>query len=225
MIWNVEKVLVLSAHTDDMEVGAGATVRMLIENGVSVKSVVFSDCKKSVDTSKHPVDILRKECKAAAQHMGINDLVILGLPVRELPAYRQDILETIYSLRQDSDFDLVFTTWQGDLHQDHKVVAEETIRAFMKTDVSVLSYEIPGNSPGFTPQVFVSLTEEDVEKKIEMMHLYKSQVERKGYFRINAVKSVMGYQGHHIGAPYAEAFVQQRGVICGFNKPPHLRAD
>jgi LmbE family N-acetylglucosaminyl deacetylase len=224
MIWNVEKVLVLSAHTDDMEVGAGATVRMLLENGASVKSVVFSDCKKSVNTSKHPIDILRKECQAAAHHMGIDDLVIMDLPVRELPAHRQDILETIYSLRQNNTFDLVLTTWQGDLHQDHKVVAEETLRAFMKTDVSVLSYEIPGNSPGFTPEVFVSLTEDDVEKKIEMLHLYKSQVERRGYFHINAVKSVMGYQGHHIGAPYAEAFVQQRGVVSGFNRPPHRLA-
>lgn len=218
MIWNVENVLVLSAHTDDMEVGAGATIRLLIESGAKVKSVVFSDCKKSVDTSKYPVDILRKECQAAAKHMGITDLTIHEFPVRDLPAYRQDILETIYALRKENDFDLVFTTWANDLHQDHKVVAEETFRAFMKTDVSVLSYEIAGNSPGFTPEIFVPLTEEDVEKKIEMLSLYESQVAKKGYFTINAVKSVMGYQGHHCGAPYAEAFLQHRGVVCGFNQ-------
>lgn len=220
MIWNVDNVLVISAHTDDMEVGAGATVRLLVESGANVQSLVFSDCRKSVDTSKHPVDILRRECEAAAKHMGIKDLTILELPVRDLPAHRQEILETIYGLRKKNDFDLVLTTWAGDLHQDHKVVAEETFRAFMKTDVSVLSYEIAGNSPGFTPEVFVPLTEEDVEKKIEMLHLYKSQVERRGYFTINAVRSVMGYQGHHCGAPYAEAFLQHRGVICAFNKPP-----
>ncbi len=49
--------------------------------------------------------------------------------------------------------------------------------------------------------------------KIETMDKYESQVERRGYFQINAVKSVMGYQGHHIGAPCAEDFVWQRGVI------------
>jgi LmbE family N-acetylglucosaminyl deacetylase len=218
MIWNVDKVLVLSAHTDDMEVGAGATVRLLVESGAEVMSVVFSDCKKSVDTNKWSEDILRKECEAAAKHIGIQDLTIYDLPVRDLPAHRQDILETIYALRNKEDFDLVLTTWAGDLHQDHNTVAEETFRAFMKTDISVLSYEIAGNSPGFTPEVFVPLTQEDVDKKVEMLHLYKSQVEKRGYFTINAVKSVMGYQGHHCGAPYAEAFLQHRGVISGFNQ-------
>ncbi|MHA1948573.1 MAG: PIG-L deacetylase family protein [Candidatus Thorarchaeota archaeon] len=220
MIWNLDNVLVLSAHTDDMEVGAGATVRLLVESGASVKSIVFSDCKKSVDTSKYPEDILSQECKLAAKHIGITDLTIHDFPVRDLPAYRQDILEIIYALRKEINFDLVLTTWVNDLHQDHKVVAEETFRAFMKSDVSVLSYEIAGNSPGFTPEVFIPLTEDDVDKKIEMLNLYKSQVEKRGYFTINAVRSVMGYQGHHCGAPYAEAFLQQRGVVSGFNKSP-----
>ncbi len=60
MIWNLNNVLVLSAHTDDMEVGAGATVRLLVESGASVKSIVFGDCKKSVDTTKIPEYILRQ---------------------------------------------------------------------------------------------------------------------------------------------------------------------
>ena len=217
MIWNIKNVLVLSAHTDDMEVGAGGTVRKLVESGANVKSVVFSDCRASVDTSKFPEDILRHECQAAAKHIGIEELTIHELPVRHLPSHRQEILEMIYQLREDNDFDLVFTTWEGDLHQDHRAIAEETFRAFMKTDVSVLSYEIAGNSPGFTPEIFVPLTETQIEKKIEMLQLYKSQVARRGYFTINAVKSVMGYQGHHIGAPFAEAFVAHRGAVCDFN--------
>jgi len=217
MFWNVDNVLVLSAHTDDMEVGAGATVRLLVESGANVKSVVFSDCKKSVDTDNFPIDVLRKECEATAKHIGIDDLTIHEFPVRELPAHRQDILEIIYALRKKTKFDLVLTTWEYDLHQDHKVVAEETFRAFMKTNVSVLSYEIAGNSPGFTPEIFVPLTIEDVDKKIEMLGLYKSQVAKKGYFTINAVRSVMGYQGHHCGTQFAEAFLLHRGVVDKFN--------
>lgn len=218
MIWNVENVLVLSPHTDDMEVGAGATVRLLVDNGAKVKSLVFSDCKKSVDTKKYPTDVLRKECQAAAKHLGIKDLKIMELPVRDFPEHRQEILETIYALRKENDFDLVLTPWIGDLHQDHKVVAEETIRAFMRTDVSVLSYEVAGSSPGFTPEIFVPLGDEDVQRKIEMLNLYKSQVDRRGYFTVDAVKSTMGYHGLHCGRAYAEAFTIHRGVICTFNR-------
>ncbi len=215
----MNRALVVSAHTDDMELGAGGTVRQLLNSGVHVKSLVFSDCRKSVDTSKFPIDVLAKECKAAAAHLGLEDLVIHQYPVREFPTHRQEILETIYSVRNENKYDLVLTHWEGDLHQDHRVVAEETNRAFMKTDSTVLAYEVPGNCPGFTPQVFVPITEDEVAKKVEMLQSYKSQVAKRGYFEINAIKSLMGYQGNHVGAPYAEAFVQHRGFVSGFGKP------
>lgn len=218
MIWNIKNVLVLSAHTDDMEVGAGGTIRRLIDNGIEVKSVVFSDCKKSVDTTRYPEDVLRQECKAAANHLGIKDLTIYDIPVRDFPSHRQDILDTIYKIRKENELDLVLTTWENDLHQDHKVVAEETFRAFMKTRVSILCYEIAGNSPGFTPDVFIPLSEEEVAKKIEMLRLYESQTQKRDYFRIEAVRSVMGYQGHHCGSRYAEAFSLHRGVVTKFNE-------
>ena len=219
MKWSVGEVLVVSAHTDDMELGAGGTIRQLIESGVHVTSLVFSDCRKSVDTSKFPEDILATECKAAAKHLGLTDLIIHQFPVREFPTHRQEILENVYSLRKKHTFDLVFTHWAGDLHQDHRVVADETNRAFMKTDTTVLAYEVPGNCPGFTPQVFVPISEEEVNKKVEMLQSYQSQVVKRGYFEINAIKSLMGYQGNHIGTPYAEAFVQHRGIVRSFNSP------
>ncbi len=219
MHWKIERALVISAHTDDMELGAGGTVRKLVQAGVNVTSLVFSDCRKSVDTSEFPIDVLEKECKAAAANLGIKDLTVLQTPVREFPAYRQDILEKIYEFRKKKNPDLVISAWHGDLHQDHKTVAEETRRAFMKTDTGILSYEVPGNCPGFIPQVYIPISEKEVQAKIEMLQLYKSQVKRRGYFEINAIKSLMGYQGNHVGYPYAEAFVQERGFVDTFSTP------
>jgi len=213
MEWSVNRVLVVSAHTDDMELGAGGTVRQLLEKGIHVKSLVFSDCRKSVDTKKYPEDILARECKTAAKHLGLEDLTIHQFPVREFPSRRQEILEAIYAVRKEDKYDLVLTHWIGDLHQDHRVVAEETNRAFMKTDTTVLAYEVPGNCPGFTPHVFIPMTEEEVKLKVEMLQSYESQVAKRGYFEINAIKSLMGYQGNHVGEKYAEAFVQHRSYV------------
>jgi LmbE family N-acetylglucosaminyl deacetylase len=213
MKWKVDSALVLSAHTDDMEIGAGATVRWLVESGVKVKSVVFSDCKDSVDLSTYPEDILRKECKAAAKHLGITDLSIHSHPVRRFPSIRQEILETIYKLRKEGNYDLVLTTWIGDIHQDHRVVAEETLRAFMKSRATILSYPIPGNCPGFTPNVYFPVSEEMIEKKIEMEYLYESQVAKRFYFAENAIKGWMSSFGIDIGMTYAEAFALQKEVV------------
>ena len=160
--------------------------------------------------------MLNKECRVAAAHIGIEDLTIFDTPVREFPEHRQDILEKLYEIRSKDHFDLVLTHWHNDLHQDHRGFAEETRRAFMKTDTTILAYEVPGNCPGFTPQIFIPISQEEVDQKIEMLQSYKSQVALRGYFEINAIKSLMGYQGNHIGFPYAEAFVQQRGIVLGF---------
>ena len=221
MIWNVDRVLILSPHTDDMELGAGGTVRLLVESGAEVTSVVFSDCKRSVNTTKYSEDVLRKECEAAAKHLGIDDLTIHEFPVREFPDHRQKILEIIYHLGKENQFDLVLSTWTGDLHQDHRVVAEEALRAFMKTRTNVLAYEVPGNCPVFDPRVYVAVDEEAVQKKVEMLKKYKSQVDQRGYFEINAIKASMEYRGIHVGVPYAEAFVQMCGLIDGFRGTDH----
>jgi len=199
-----------------MELGAGGTVRKLVDSGAYVKSLVFSDCKKSVDTSKYAEDSLRRECELAAEHLGIQDHTVLEIPVREFPKHRQEILERIYSVRRDFEPDLVLTTWIHDLHQDHRTVARETVRAFMKSPSSVWSYQVPGACPGFDPQLFVLLSEEEAEKKVNLLHKYKSQVERRIYFRRTKIKGFLQYFGAFVRSEYAEGFVQNRGIITGF---------
>ena len=215
-----KKALILSPHTDDMELGAGGTVRKLVEAGVEVKSVVFSDCKQSVDTSTYSQDILVKECNAAANHLGVKNISILEYPVRHFPKYRQEILEEIYSIRKQFGPDLVITSWNRDMHQDHKTVGEEAIRAFMRTGTSIWMYQVPGTCPNFSPHVFVELTEGDVEKKIEMLHKYESQVVRRDYFQPPKIHAFLNFGGTFIGVDYAETFHQEKSIITDFLKSP-----
>jgi hypothetical protein len=86
----------------------------------------------------------------------------------------------------------------------------------MKTDTTILSYPILGNCPGFTPQVYVQVDSEALQKKIDMLHKYESQVVRRGYFKSDAIKGWMAYCGIHMGVPYAEAFVPEKTVIKSF---------
>ena len=61
----------------------------------------------------------------------------------------------------------------------------------MKKDASILSYEGPGDCPRFVPQIFVPVTEDEAQKKIEMLQLYESHVTKRGYFEINAIRGLM----------------------------------
>src|SRR5665647_2976646 len=77
--------------------------------------------------------------------------------VRTFPTVRQDILEEMIVLQQELDPDCVMMPALIDLHQDHKTIAEEGLRAFKRT--TVLAYEIPWNNLNFAHQAYVRLEE------------------------------------------------------------------
>ncbi|MHA1965656.1 MAG: PIG-L deacetylase family protein [Candidatus Thorarchaeota archaeon] len=207
--------LFLSAHADDAEFGCGGIIQKLVEAGVKVTSMVFSICEDAVDTSKYPKDIRRTECKEAAKILGIQDLRILNYPVRRFNSHRQEILQDIIDLRSESEFELVFTHWHDDVHQDHQVVAAESYRAFKGRDTTLLSYEIPLNCQAFSPNVFIPLSEAEVEKKIEAIWCYISELERRSYFQEELVRSSLGYRGPYARTKYAEAFELKIMIVDG----------
>ena len=88
-----QRVLALSAHTDDIEYGCGAVIHRLIRQGARVYSAVFSICEDSVPEGL-PDDILLTEMYQASKQLGIlkKNVTVFRYPVRKLPHYRQDIL-------------------------------------------------------------------------------------------------------------------------------------
>ena len=65
-----DTILLLSPHTDDAELGCGATISKLIRQGKKVYYAAFSACEQSV-LPEFPKDILIHEVKAATGQLGI----------------------------------------------------------------------------------------------------------------------------------------------------------
>ena len=171
------KILAISAHTDDMEFGCGATVNRLIRQQSAVYSAVFSICEDSVPGNL-PKDILLEEMHDSAKVLGIpaDRIYVYKFPVRKFPQFRQEILEEMVKLQKSIRPDLVLTHSTLDIHQDHKTVAEETIRAFR--DQTVFGYELPWNNLTFTSNTFIQVTDADLDVKIKAIACYKSQAFR-----------------------------------------------
>jgi len=203
---SARRALLLSAHADDAEFGCGGTVSKLVAAGVGITSIVFSICRESVDTSKYPPDVRKHECEEAGRVLGIQDLRIFDYPVRRFTQYRQEILQELVDLRKEKHYDLVFTHWKDDVHQDHNVVAAESFRAFKGTDSTLLSYEVPLDCQAFSPNVFVPLNEEEVDRKVEAIMRYESEISRRSYFSKDLVTSSLGYRGPFAHTKFAEAF-------------------
>jgi LmbE family N-acetylglucosaminyl deacetylase len=206
---NFKRVLVLSPHTDDGEIGAGAYINQLINSGSEVKYVAFSSCQESLAPDL-PKDILIKECNSATKTLGINDVQILDFPVRRFPEYRQEILEKLIEIRSQFNPDLVIIPSSADVHQDHSVIYSEGVRAFKNT--TLIGYYFPWNCINFTSSLVIEVSAEEIQIKEQSIAMYKSQSKRfyakKGY-----IYNMCKYQGDNNNMDFAELYEVIRWVI------------
>ncbi len=202
---DIKKVLVLSPHTDDAELGAGGTIARFLDEGKDIYYVVFSICEKSVPECL-PRDTLKQECMSSVKNIGIamERLTFLNYGVRTFPEHRQEILEDLIKVKSYFKPDLVLLPSSHDTHQDHATIFWEALRAFKK-EASLWGYEHPWNNLTFTTDIFVKLSEQQLERKLRALKEYKSQSKR-GYMNEVNLRSLVCTRGSQIDLPFAEAF-------------------
>lgn len=211
-ITRLDKVLVLAPHTDDAELGCGGTIIRMLENGVEVYVAAFSTARASLPPGSDP-DLLRKEFNAAMDLLDIpkERRFIYDYQVRKLNYSRQEVLEELVKLRNEIQPEMVLLPSGSDLHQDHQVVNNEGLRAFK--DITIWGYELPWNHITFSAQAFVTLSERQIDKKWEVLKVYKSQVKKnRNYFTEEFIRGLAKVRGVQVKANYAEAFEVVRAV-------------
>lgn len=205
------KVLFLGAHTDDIEHGAGGLLSACMNSAEhQVQYLTFSRC----------LDLARNDGIEADQNRVKLYLMGKGVFVqfadfknKRLHEDREEIREMLEGKRDSFNPDLVLTHWTGDLHQDHKTVAEETLRVFRNT--TVLSYQIIHSCPGFAPNYFVPMSEENRDEKIKLLSMYETQIGLY-YNNPDVIRAKAMYLGADIRREYAEGFIVNRIIDTGF---------
>jgi len=210
MFLEKNKILVLAPHPDDAEFGLGGTLIKLKELGKEIHLMVFSLCEKSTPKG-FKVGVIEKELRESCKYLELkkDHLHILNFEVREFPSNRQQILERMILIRNKINPDLVFLPCSSDIHQDHKTIYEEGVRAFKS--VSILGYEMPWNNFGFTSYVYVCLTKHQLEEKKKLLSFYKSQSFRN-YSSVEFVDALGKLRGIQIGKEFAESFEMIRWI-------------
>jgi LmbE family N-acetylglucosaminyl deacetylase len=200
----VERVLVLAPHTDDGELGCGATISRKIEEGAEVMYVAFSICTRSLPEGWDPMT-LAIEVKAATKILGVKpeNLILYDYDVRRFKEFRQDILEELVKINKSFKPTLVMVPSPTDIHQDHQVISEEGLRAFK--NVSILGYELPWNNTSFNTRCFIKLQDRHLQTKIDALKEYKSQKHRT-YLNEKFIESLAITRGVQVNTNYAEAF-------------------
>ncbi|HEY6064442.1 MAG TPA: PIG-L deacetylase family protein, partial [Chitinophagaceae bacterium] len=203
-MFNPKKILILAPHTDDGELGCGGSMAKFCAEGKEVYYAAFCLCSKSLPDTV-PANTLELECRKATAVLGIpsSNLILFNYEVRELPASRQKILEELLQLNKQVNPDMVLLPAASDIHQDHQTIHQEGMRAFKNTTLA--GYELPWNNYSFHNSFFIPLTEKQIEKKVNSLKEYRSQVKRN-YMQEDFIRSLAKVRGVQCNHEYAEAF-------------------
>ena len=195
------RVLALSPHPDDAELGCGGTIVKLMQQGATVHVITFS-----------AVGIRSAEFRSSMQILGVDNNMIWSFEDKSYYVDRQTILDRLMELDDTIKPGIVLAPSANDVHQDHQTVNIEAQRAFRRC--TVLGYELPRNTVAipFRPLAFSGLNEHHMAVKVEALRKHASQSERP-YMHEEMIRSLARARGLQIGTKYAEAFEVLRWVI------------
>ena len=212
----IRRVLMITAHPDDCEFGAGGTVAKLVKEGKDVALVVVTNGDKGSSdrtmTSPRLATIRAEEQRNASRALGVEQVTFLGYPdgeVEDTRALRRDVSREIRRHRPD----LVVcqnperTYNLGASHRDHRTVGGVVLDCIYPLSRDHLAF--PELMPEFEPyrvrEVIVIDISDVMDLKIKALACHASQ------FRDFAgVEKRVRDRGAELGKPhgyaYAEAF-------------------
>lgn len=202
-------LLCLGAHSDDIEIGMGATLlRLLAERpGTHVHWVVFSaNEERSAEA--------RASSEAFLADAGSSEFAQHSFRESYFPFVGAEIKDAFRALRSTVDPDIVFTHRRDDQHQDHRTIGELTWNTFRNHVIA--EYEIPKYEGDLGhPNLFVPVDEAIVDRKVELLQEHFGTQRSKQWFRSETFRGLMAIRGVECAAEsgWAEAFYVRKLVL------------
>ena len=155
----MNKVLVLSAHPDDLEISCGGTVAKFVDEGNVVDNIILCS------NVKH-----KKYVPASSKILGYNPIYLNHRD--ESPTSK--VIAEIEKKVDIESYDLLITHWSEDWHQDHRFCHElgNSLRRKQQLDVWYMNaYPYCQKYKSFEANLFVDITKYKY-KKLDAMSLY-----------------------------------------------------
>ena len=196
------RVLAIGSHADDIEIGCGGTLlRLAATKNLELHWVVLSAAGERADEA-------RASAAAFGAHADVQSFRDAFF------RYGAEVKEYFEGLKQQFEPDLVFTHYDADRHQDHRLVAELTWNTFRNH--TILEYEIPKYDGDLgSPNLFFDLDQETARRKVDvLMESFPSQ-RGKAWFTEDLFMGLMRIRGMESNAPsgLAEGFYARKLVI------------
>lgn len=199
-------VLIFGAHSDDIEIGAGATLLSLIASGARLDvrwCVLSGGAERENEARASAVAFLAGSASAKIEVLAFRD----GF----FPQQGDKIKEWFESFKAHKNPDVIFTHYRDDAHQDHREVCQLTWNTFR--DHLILEYEIPKWDGDLgQPNVYFPVTRNTIERKIKLLETHFKSQGSKHWFDTETFRGLARIRGNECRAPelYAEAFYSRK---------------
>jgi LmbE family N-acetylglucosaminyl deacetylase len=202
-------VLCLGAHSDDIEIGTGATLLSMMDRGIHLD---VHWCVLSA------VGEREKEAKAAAADLLSNaastQIEVMSFQDGFFPEQGDAIKSWFEMLKARANPDLILTHYHDDAHQDHRQVCRLTWNTFR--DHCVLEYEIPKwDGDMGQPNLYIPVSAEVLRRKIGLLNVHFGSQRSKQWFDSELFLGLARLRGMECRAPerYAEAFFARKLTV------------
>jgi LmbE family N-acetylglucosaminyl deacetylase len=199
-------VLCLGAHSDDIEIGAGATLLGMIDRGVRLDvhwCVLSAAADREKEARASAIDFLSNAAGAQIDVMSFRD----GF----FPEQGDAIKSWFETLKLRANPDIILTHRRDDAHQDHRQVCRLTWNTFR--DHCILEYEIPKWDGDLgQPNLYVPISSAVLQRKIDLLISHFGSQRSKQWFDRETFLGLARLRGMECRAAerYAEAFVARK---------------
>lgn len=213
------KVMIVAPHADDEVIGVGGSIAKHVKNGDKVYVVTVTCGDPQVYTLEYSEKCLTQQ-REAHDALGIecNYCLRFSSPGMNINTYDK-VADCIKKLTDLVRPELVYIPHYGDMHYEHRMVAEccmVALRPKEFSEVEILAYEVPSetgwNVPcqqnEFIPNVYVKLEEGEMLAKLEALKKFELQMNKYPSARsVEAIENLARYRGTTVGTEFAEAFM------------------
>jgi len=226
-------ILTIAAHPDDEILGCGGTIARFTEEENEVHILILAEGLTSRDLKRDRIvktdelSALAKAAKLASEELGVKSLELFDFPDNRMDSIdRLDIIKVIERKIEEVHPHTVFTHFGNDLNIDHRITNDAVVTACRPMPSQVVKelyffevsssteWQVGQSGYAFYPNYFVTLSETQIEKKVNALKKYESEMRAFPHARsIEAVRALAKWRGASIGVNLAEAFMVGRLIV------------
>lgn len=216
--------MVIVPHGDDEILGFYGVIKNNVEqNNYICVAFVMGPKNLTNNRNTHQFYTIEK----VRQKLKYNEVLYLDkFNEHNIHANKLELITEIEQLIVKNNIDSVYTTHWGDNHQTHKLCYEAVTAAIRPIGPCKVTKLVTGEiisstdqapqtiAHTFTPNIFMELSDEQIDEKIALLKMYEYEYMGDLHPRSErGIKSVASFRGLQAGVKYAEGYYCARQIV------------